>query len=499
MRKILGIIIALIVFLYIWSILPLIFSTRNNKSLVVKCDPQIFDSTIVRDHITTRLDFGKKNYPKAVDYSKKVFERGVQCVSEPNFADGLDFSESFFNDDASFKNSTISGTADFANSQFTSSAFDGAVFNNGVQFGSAEFLDDASFDSTVFKNNSANFGHTVFRDTAEFSDASFADTADFGKSRFCKWTRFTSANFHREAYFENSIFGGYTDFSGIHIDGELNFHHSNFKASRFLDLSYMAIGDKSNIIFEDAILPDTVLFAEDYNFKPDIYLNAANFTDSSRFDYKSNKPIPVYLYLLNTSIAKIHIDYTHFKLCLPDSTIHKDSDRKRKFISDDQKTGMYEALLNNFKINGQDDSYELLDREYQDFRWKKHWWSYWLSPLPKIWWNYGYDKEYVFMWILGLLTLFTIRTYFIIYDLNTKVYKIKSIVLNEQWAKKRSVNDFQNRLWNSFIYTSIVFFTLGLKVEEMKFGDRGKAGYLLVVYTLGLVCLAYTANFVLQK
>ena len=56
-----------------------------------------------------------------------------------------------------------------------------------------------------------------------------------------------------------------------------------------------------------------------------------------------------------------------------------------------------------------------------------------------------------------------------------------------------------SRLWYSFVYTAVIFFSLSLKISNVNFRNKGGTMYIMFVYTLGLICLAYMANFVLQK
>jgi len=56
-----------------------------------------------------------------------------------------------------------------------------------------------------------------------------------------------------------------------------------------------------------------------------------------------------------------------------------------------------------------------------------------------------------------------------------------------------------DRWWYSFIYTASIFFRLTLKLDNLKYTDKRWTAYVMLVYLIGVVCLAYMANFVLQK
>jgi hypothetical protein len=70
---------------------------------------------------------------------------------------------------------------------------------------------------------------------------------------------------------------------------------------------------------------------------------------------------------------------------------------------------------------------------------------------------------------------------------------------NTFYFHRWSFDDFGNRIWYSLMFTSTVFFLLTLKIENIYFKEKRGTFYLFIVYTSGLLCLAYIANFVLQK
>ncbi|HXB06168.1 MAG TPA: hypothetical protein VNW04_03610, partial [Puia sp.] len=202
------------------------------------------------------------------------------------------------------------------------------------------------------------------------------------------------------------------------------------------------------------------------------------------------KPHEIFLY--RTDISKFHLDYFHFRLLLPDFTLSPTYQSRREKISIDDKDAMYESLLNNFKLNGQMDSYKALDIEYQAFQWH-HSWARWLSWVPLVWWNYGYDKEYIFLWIIGLLLIFITINFFYLDVLNKYVYKIDEIPENTAKARPK------DKIWYSAKYTAYVFFSLTLDMNKFNFQKLLPTLYFLFIYIMGILCLGYLANFILQK
>ncbi len=392
--------------------------------------------------------------------------------------------------------------------EFTQSAnFNSAEFTGPAIFLNTKFSDTSRFTFSLFRKYAA-FNLSQFFSNADFSGIRFLDTASFIDTRFLKGVNFTSTKFTKGGNFFGTLFSGdvifndvefqkHVKFSGAGFFQSVDFSSAIFHQESTFDISYLSFSDKTKFYFNQTLFPDTIIFANN-NVTNDIYFTNADFTSASTGNTNRQQGKRINIYLLNTNISKIHIDYIHFKLLLPDSTFQEDGN-KTKAISFEEKAAVYEALLNNFKTNGQTESYKLLDIEYQEFKWHNGLWTNHLAWLPKFWWNFGYDKEYIFLWTALFLIVFTCFTYFFIYSLNTKIYIIDKIPVNIVWQKKMSFRDFIKRLWFSFMYTSTVFFKLSVDIKNLEFKERRGTFYIIVVYTIGLVCIAYMANFVLQK
>jgi hypothetical protein len=243
----------------------------------------------------------------------------------------------------------------------------------------------------------------------------------------------------------------------------------------FEDISFTREG-KSRIDFERSKLPDTISFITNRLYQ-DTYVNL----DLTTADLSGREEKPILVSFKNFDISKVKFDYKHFKLLFSDT------------ISQDEKESLYEALLNNFRSRGQLESYQLADIDYRTVKLREHWYTHPLIWLNLSWWNYGYSKSYIFLWTALFLLIFTPVTYKKLGYLNDEVYTMANIP---------KVNDIHRKAdlwWYSFIYTTSIFFKITLKMENLKFTDKRWTAYIILVYTLGVVCLAYMANFVLQK
>lgn len=308
---------------------------------------------------------------------------------------------------------------------------------------------------------------------------------------------------------------------GVHVSDIFLYKELRFDSSRIngaLVLNNIKQANDSRLTFNNTILPDTVYFAYNDNIPKEVDFNTANYLDSSRYywlrkgrpaslDRKDNKWVifrsyklsfnKIYLNLYKSDINKVHLDYSYFRLLLTDPNTGLK-------LPMDEARSLYEALLNNFKVRGQMKSYELCDIEYQEYKWseKSKWWS-WLYVFPKYWNNYGYDKGRVFLWTIVFLIIFTYCTYKLFDPLSREVYPIDNIPQQPllKFTKKTPLDGKLrwNRVWYSFVYTSIIFFLLTIKIERINYRNKHVVFYLMIVYTIGIICIAYMANYIITR
>ena len=231
-------------------------------------------------------------------------------------------------------------------------------------------------------------------------------------------------------YFYNDSFTSLDLSSGVFYD-EVAFYDSyingvlSFEDATFLNnitFENLDLGQNAKIDFSRATLPDTLFFKSINHIGNQIDLIAANITDTDGYNPELNGyRNPHYISLYKSDISKFHLDYFHFKLFFPAALN----------LPYDEKAAIYEALLNNFKTRGQIKSLEKLDIEYKEFKYSykpagrtgKHWLSY----VDKWWWNYGYNKELVFVHAAFFLLFFTFITFMILGFLNDEVYSMDDL------------------------------------------------------------------------
>lgn len=332
-----------------------------------------------------------------------------------------------------------------------------------------------------------NLNHLTFTERVYFNFAKFEKHCNFNNSIFKNDLDFENSIFKDDVDFESSIFNGVV-FTKATVCKRLFFSNVVFKNSCLFNS--LNLSDSSDLIFLNTEFPDTIDFSNNFNIPHDIDFSKGNFDRIDNFRESKKKKSLIYLY--KTDISKLHLDYIHFSLLLPDSTISYYNEKKMALTSDD-KESMYEALLSNFKTRGQNQSYKICDVEYHTYKWKRHWLSSIFVWLPKYWWNWGYNKEYIFYWIIAFVLFFSLTTSFFLSKLNPDVCHISNIPLDAHKKK------YPRRLWYSFMYTCIIFFSFTLKLDNIKFDKILSSIYIIMIYVIGLVCLGYLANYILQK
>jgi len=495
------------------------------------------------------LNFNKVNvYHTLINCAHDTifFIRDNHALINPNFQNEVNFSASKFQNTSNFSRSQFQDKTDFSDSQFQDTA----------SFSDSQFKRIVDFSGSRFKSI-ADFSNAKFQNTASFIRSRFYKEESFIKSQFKKEVDFSHSKFLNDANFSSSQFQNFTDFSYVSFQEKVNFDSTSFRKE--VNFSDLFISDSTFFDFSSSKLPDLINFSNNRIIHNDIDFTTANFGQSKLYTISGRKWH--YINLYNSDIAKIKIDYQHFRLCFYSlNGIQEDDnsnlaievspfqdffvyDKKRysftdtslvqqlleirnfqdylkqifpsgkmtdtvvrsfllfcienrKFpnaLSNDEIISTYERVLKRFDANGQKLSYEALDVEYKDFKNGRF-------IFPHIWYCYGYHKEWIFEWTVGFLLFFTIITYFFIDRLNGTRNQngVYFIVKSPPAIQSKIFSSKLSRLWYSFIYTSTIFFLFSLKIENINFKKTGVL-YVMLVYFVGLICLGYIANFVLQK
>lgn len=357
-------------------------------------------------------------------------------------------------------------------------------FSQPLQIFDCSFVKAVSFSQTLFKR-SVVFESTDFNSYAGFLSCKFIGFTDFKTCQFKQGVSFSNSDFRRAAWFDRAEFHSDADFATAHFSDYASFKYLNLTKNSYFN-------------FSGAILPHNLDFSFNKILPNGIDLTKCSFLDSTHYSSKEDMYFaPHYISLYKSDISKFHLDYIHFRL-VTDSFASDELLRNKSKIPYEEVTGMYEALLNNFKTRGQLESYKLCDIEYQQYK-LKHSSVAFLAPVYLYWWNFGYNKEYVFVWTAFFILLFTFINFFCLGYLQ-QVYALEKLGDVPVFSKRRfSVRDSLRRSWQSFVYAATIFFRLTLKVDDMDYRRVPGVIYIFLMYTIGIVCLAYMANYVIQK
>jgi hypothetical protein len=206
--------------------------------------------------------------------------------------------------------------------------------------------------------------------------------------------------------------------------------------------------------------------------------------------YRRDENIKCKICLLNTDISKIKMQMKGFELWFPDTTLDFDF-----------QASVYESLLKNFENHGFTDSYQELDKIYQDKK-LTHEKRAFFNFLIKYWWDYGYKKGRIFMWMLLLLLFFTLITSFWLRHFTENIYPQdfiqKQIAVHKPFGIRSPIKRYLYKFYYSFIYCSVLFF--GVKVDMDKAKKINLALiYLLFIYFAGMVCYGFLLNFIFGR
>jgi len=383
----------------------------------------------------------------------------------------------------------------FSYQEFKKVSFEEDTFNLKAEFYSATFNSDPKFTSASFNStcilryahfvSKVDFNHTDFYSLADFLDADFDTLSVFEKTFFHSFADFSSANFRYLADFNQAEFHSKVDFVGTQFGSSADFSYAIFDSIAF---------------FKSVILPDT-LFLSNVSIKNELDLTSAKLNSTKHRKCKID--------LLDTDINKVKFNYDLFELYFQETEEHRAA-------TYEQKISIYEKLRKRFDELGFKESYKNLDIEYQDFintnakdkskeaelgfKLRK----YLLNPWEKYWWNYGYNKEWVIFWSVFLLIIFTLINVPFVTYLNKNVYQINTkafydISTCKNYRKNFNVQRISKILFNSLVYTAILFFGIKLVIENFKNPKPGGIFYLILIYVIGLFCLGYLLNIIITK
>ncbi len=234
----------------------------------------------------------------------------------------------------------------------------------------------------------------------------------------------------------------------------------------------------------NSLLPDTLSFT---------FCGGFPSLDLRTFRAKS-KPCEIFFY--ETDISNFNLDYRNFHLL----------DTCYGFkIPVSEMLELYTELLEMQKRKGYTEGYVKLDQEIREFKYLhtheflgtvRNW-------IDKNWWGYGYAKYLIFKNSIFLLFIFSFLNFFVFRKLSRETYIIEEVVLAYDKISRKYINKPITRILRHlvycFIYTSYIFWGWKLDLSKLKLANLWLACWIILQYLIGIICLAYLANYVITR
>jgi hypothetical protein len=341
--------------------------------------------------------------------------------------------------------------------------------------------------STVTFINSRNFNNLVFENSVRFNSSKFNSELMFHRVNFQKDVSFSATEFHGNTSFILNQFNFYADFSGVNGEGQLFFSESQMPN----------VINFSNIKNLKADFRD--VFVDSLKTRKISFLNWIDADDSLsrvrqfKFSHQISKCI---IDLKRTDLANIILPYNHF---WADTTGY----------SYEGKTSLYEKLIKKCKEEGMDESVIGWSTELKKIENLHNFPTigYFLNWFQGIFWNYGYTKSLILLWILGAFLLFNLLNFFIYPELIRVYFNPK---LGLKLIAKPLTQDAEavieilkkspaTRLRYMLHYTGMIFFGIKLEHTDMSFKNLRWVAILYLQFVTGIILLGFALNFVVSK
>jgi hypothetical protein len=378
------------------------------------------------------------------------------------------------------------------------------------------------FDFTLARcKASVNFNNSKFKETALFNWTQFLDSAQFSRLRFEKPVHFIRAKFNGPVDFYQSLFKSRSEFDGITFNKEVNFSHSQFfqpVSFSYLQLNqnaaFYSVDFYASVFFNNSSIKGTLNFDKSRfdsiaDFSNSVitgkilfgsarlpkYLNLSginsiqNEIDLTETELNENYPL-CRINLVNTDVSRIRLRYDNFRLWFPPNTSYEAC------------CLVYDAVLNSFLKNGYLDSYKHLDIEFQQYKYA-HTGETLRDFVNRHWWNYGYNKEYIFKWIFWFALSLTLINNLFLKQLMKNIYHIGFLnvaSVEERMHMHHPVIAYFLNFPTAFLYTLVLLiggaFGMSFRADQIKFPGFFGLIYIISISLIGISCSAFIINFI---
>lgn len=360
--------------------------------------------------------------------------------------------------------------------------FNNLTFKGKVILHRATFQKKIYFLNAKFEKDSV-FTYITCKGAVYFVNVFFESDVSFYRSLFEEETTFDCVEFHKNVIFNQARFGQNTYFSKNWFNHQTDFSYTRFAVDKILDFTDSRF--YGVILFYKTSFPGETIFNNVFIYKE---------IDLTSIDDKSSADI-CYIDLYGATIDKTKLSYEKFRVYFDDA----------KDLSFDQKNHVYLKLLSKQKNDGFVNSHKKLDLEYRKFY---HFHGSIIKKImyhiKKIWWNFGYNKERIFIIAMILLLVFSFINYWK-FGYLIKVYPVDNIKKIIEKRDKKSKKNFFRRILSAvkyftlaFYFTGSIFFGLKMPIGKFDFSKPMGVAYILFINLSGLICAAYMFNFIIS-
>jgi hypothetical protein len=180
-------------------------------------------------------------------------ELPATMLEQCRFDDEVDFSGAAFTGNASFRGGSFAANMTFVSTSFGGEAdfdsitvaglagFSTGIFHERARFVRARFMRDSAFVGAVFSGG-ADFGEVTFDQSGAFIGAMFDGGADFTGTTFTRDAWFDACTFKKEALFSGAAISGAARFPAANFEAEVRFESVLAGALSFQDCRF-AVAD----------------------------------------------------------------------------------------------------------------------------------------------------------------------------------------------------------------------------------------------------------------
>lgn len=267
-----------------------------------------------------------------------------------------------------------------------------------------------------------------------------------------------------------------------------------FVDSKIKRLTFLGLFNSPRVSFYDTKL-DTLNFRLDNNRLPDtLIFSNVNLSSAPILDLTKSGKLLI-LYLGSTDIDKFKIDIARTNVIVL---------KKQPYID---KYLLYQRLKKMTSEKGLFDKYEVYDKQFRELIYLSK--NEWLKNFfDKYWWDYGYDKSRVIYISIGFYLLFSLINLTFSKELK-KVYwpdkfqtyesRVDERYQEIQITRTLKIKRRSQHGMGVFLLTAYVFWGVKLDLKDIELRNRWMILLLISQYIVGIICLAYIANFIVSK